>query len=244
LDTIKVVERFPLTEEGWTQAWTALVSLDTRAAQAVLAWFDLRAAKERARTGIAQLDTATVGYLPQVVFLGGYVPVMELAAGKPYDLRFLEDRLIVLQCRTVDVLVEVPYTDIETIEIGGPGLVRSGGGFVGGGFGVRGAVEGMAIAAVLNGITTQTRIKTIVRVQGTGCELFVLHTRTEPEALRIELSRPLGAIRSAQGTRSAGGENAPRSPVEELAKLASMLDSGLLTREEFEQLKTKIIAAL
>ena len=42
------------------------------------------------------------------------------------------------------------------LEIGGPGLVKTGGGFVGGGFGARGAIEGMAIAAVLNGLTTRT----------------------------------------------------------------------------------------
>jgi hypothetical protein len=52
----------------------------------------------------------------------------------------------------------------------------------------------MAIAAVLNGLTTRTSIKTVVRVQGTGCELFLFHTKATPEQLRIELSRPLGAI--------------------------------------------------
>ena len=46
------------------------------------------------------------------------------------------------------------------MEIGGSGMVRSGGGFTGGGFGLGGAVEGMAIAAVLNAMTTRTSIKT------------------------------------------------------------------------------------
>jgi hypothetical protein len=31
------------------------------------------------------------------------------------------------------------------------------------------------------------------------------------------------------------------SPVEELTKLASMLESGLLTREEFERLKARVL---
>jgi hypothetical protein len=116
----------------------------------------------------------------------------------------------------------------------------------GGGFGARGAIEGIAIAAVLNGLTTRTSIKTVVRIQGTGCELFLLHTRVTPEQLRIELSRPLGAMRSmrADGVAEAIGHQVPaRSavPVEELAKLAEMLEKGLLTREEFELMKAKLL---
>ena len=35
------------------------------------------------------------------------------------------------------VLAEVPYTKIEDVEIGGPGVVKTGGGFAGGGYGCR-----------------------------------------------------------------------------------------------------------
>ena len=83
-----------------------------------------------------------------------------ITPGERYDVRFLEDRLVVFACRRADVLAEVPYGQVEHVEIGGPGLVRRGGGFVGGGFGARGAIEGMAIAAVLNALTTRTSIKT------------------------------------------------------------------------------------
>ena len=105
----------------------------------------------------------------------------------------------------------------------------------------------MAIAAVLNALTTRTSIKTVVRVQGTGCELFLLHTKATPEQIRIDLSRPLGAIRSARATgapdiRRLQPPALPASPVEELTKLAAMLDSGLLTRQEFDHLKAKLLA--
>jgi hypothetical protein len=123
--------------------------------------------------------------------------------------------------------------------------VKSGGGFIGGGYGVAGAVEGMAIAAVLNSLTTQIKIKTVVRVQGTACELFMLCSMLEPDALRIELSRSLGAIREAQSARadtSARESSKHGSLVDELSRLASMLDAGLLTREEFDHLKAKLIA--
>lgn len=132
------------------------------------------------------------------------------------------------------------------MEIGGHGLVKRGGGFVGGGFGVPGAIEGMAIAAVLNGLTARTSIKTVVRIQGTGCELFLLHTSATPDQLRIGMSRTLSIIRSARATEVAGaiqqGARAiSSSPVEELTKLADMLEKGLLSREEFDLMKAKLI---
>jgi len=105
----------------------------------------------------------------------------------------------------------VPYGQIDHVEIGGPGLIRRGGGFVGGGFGVTGAMEGMAIAAVLNGLTARTSIKTVVRIQGTGCELFLLYTKATPDQLRIEMSRTLGTIRSARAAEVAEAPSKKRA---------------------------------
>jgi len=62
----------------------------------------------------------------------------------------------------------VPYSEVEDVEIGGPGLVKTGGGFIGGGFDVTGALEGMAIASVLNAPTRRTSVKTVLRIQGNG----------------------------------------------------------------------------
>ena len=35
MDSVKVLDRFPLTEDGWARAWAALVKFDAGAAQAV-----------------------------------------------------------------------------------------------------------------------------------------------------------------------------------------------------------------
>ena len=53
------------------------------------------------------------------------------------------------------VLAEVTYRDVEDVEVGNPGLVKAGGGFIGG-FGARDAIEGMASAGVLNRLTVRT----------------------------------------------------------------------------------------
>jgi hypothetical protein len=247
LGSFKVVESFPMTEDGWAAAWQSLLRQNAVGALRIRANLEAReAAAIRMRAG-QELDARTLIILHGVAYLGGHVPDSAITAGEQYDVRFLEDRLAVFAYRRADVLAEVPYAQVEHVEIGGPGMVKKGGGFVGGGFGVTGAIEGMAIAAVLNGLTARTSIKTIVRIQGTRCELFLLHTRATPDQLRIEMSRTLGVIRSARATEVAGGiqhevRAVSSSPVEELTKLAEMLEKGLLTREEFDLMKAKLIS--
>jgi hypothetical protein len=242
-DSLKVIERFPLTDDGWRQAWLALVRIDTAAAELAQAMFAEQASQARASAHLAELEAATIGYLPEIVFLGGYAPEAELTVRGSYDLRFLTDRLGVFPCQHTDALVQVPYRDVEGVDIGGPGLVKSGGGFVGGGFGVAGAVEGMAIAAVLNALTKQAKINTVIRVQARECELFLLCTYADREALRIELSRALGAIRQGRvGIASRTDDRPAASLADQLGKLAAMLESELLTREEFDRMKAALIA--
>jgi hypothetical protein len=236
LRPLQVVESFPLTEGGWAAAWRSLVRQNPAATRP----------RVLAKLGAQELDVGTLAILREVAYLGGYVPGAAIRPRGRYDVRFMEDRLQVFAARQPTVLAAVPYSQVEDVEIGGPGLVKTGGGFVGGGFGVNGAVEGMAIAAVLNGLTTRTSIKTVVRIQGSGCELFLLHTMLTPEQLRIEMSRALVAIRSARAATVAGGiQDGPHviapSPAEELSKLADMLEKGLLTREEFNLMKAKLI---
>jgi len=253
LGALKVVESFPLTEDGWASAWQSVARQNPAAAPQMLATLKARAADAaRLRTPdadsaeVSELDARSLVSLRGIAYLGGYVPEPAIAAGERYDVRFLADRFIVFAYRQTEVLAEVLYRHVEDVEIGGPGLVKTGGGFVGGGFGVSGAIEGTAIAAVLNALTTRTSVKTVVRIQGSGCEVFLLHTRLTPEQLRITMSRPLGAIRSARVEKAAvGGQHgapaASPSPVEELTKLADMLEKGLLTREEFDLMKAKLV---
>lgn len=248
--TLKIVERYPLNDEGWVRAWHALVRLDRLTAEKALAALVRRTESESAvRVGLeegARLADSTLTLMPEVVYLGGYVPGAGLTAGSMYDARFLHDRLSFHPCGESQALAEVPYSLIEAVDIGGPGLVRTGGGFSGGGFGLVGAAEGIAIAGFLNALTTRTKIKTIVRVEATDAELFVLNTKADPESLRISLSRVLGVIRQARASADASalGQKAPGpvSVVDELSRIAGMLDNGLLSREEFDQLKARLLA--
>lgn len=132
--------------------------------------------------------------------------------------------------------------------MGGPGLTKTGGGFIGGGFGVVGAAEGMAIAGVLNALTTCVKIKTVLRIEAAQPELYFVNTQVEPEALRIGLSRALGAIRQAKSaaTNADGGEDRPyqKSAAERLVEVTRLHDDGLLTDEEYQAKRTEIISQL
>jgi hypothetical protein len=103
-------------------------------------------------------------------------------------------------------------------------------------FGVVGAL------AAYNGV----RIKTFVRVQTADGELFFLNTTLLPDDVRVLLSRGISAVRESRASlaSTADGDGRPSvvSLVDELTRLAGLLDQGLLTTEDFDQLKTRLIA--
>jgi hypothetical protein len=157
-----------------------------------------------------------------------------------YELRFLEDRLSVFEQGSLQALAEFSYPDVQAVEVAGPGLVR------------RWSPVQQAMLAEAFGFTgaliayASTRIKTFVRIQTADSELFFLHTTLLPDDLRIHLSRALGAVREGKASAISSGDNEKPpglgSLVDELSRLGGLLDSGLLTREEFDQLKAKLIA--
>lgn len=80
------------------------------------------------------------------------------------------------------------YAELAELNISGPGSVTTGGGFVGGGFGVEGALQGMAIATVLNLISTRTKIHTFLTLITNFGEIHLHYSGMEPSALRIALA--------------------------------------------------------
>jgi hypothetical protein len=245
----KIQEHFPLTEEGWASAWHALVRRSPGNAAKIEAILKARLVQDQRREQgssetavITELDAQSLATVLDVQLLGGYAATADMTVGERYDLRFLADRLVVFPFRLPHCLLQLPYGDLETVDIGGPGLVKSGGGFVGGGFGAVGALQGMAVAAVLNALTTRTKITTVLRIQSSASELFLLNTTMTPGQLRMHLSRPLGAIRAARAAPAGNQAASVLSPVDELTRLAAMLENGLLTREEFDLLKGRLLA--
>jgi len=124
----------------------------------------------------------------------------------------------------------VPSKTITEIDVGGPGSVRSGGGAMGGGFGVDGFLVGAAAATVLNILTSHKTTKTLVHVKSEKSEIFLLISTMEPDETRIYLSPLFVSLKSKSNTGASG-------IVEEIEKLAKLLADGLITGEEYAQLK-------
>jgi len=122
-DSLKVVETFPLTEDGWASSWQRLVALNPAAVPEVLARLEARDSHGARRQAQQELDARSLVSLSEMGYLGGYVPGAAITPGGWYDVRFLEDRLAVVACGQAEVLAEVPYSEVEDVEIGGPGLV-------------------------------------------------------------------------------------------------------------------------
>jgi Short C-terminal domain len=256
-----IIERFPLTEEGWAAAWQALSDLDESAAATVAAILAKRAARERAAAARRALDAESLYVVRYAVFNGGSGPAA-LTKGQGYDLRFLRDRIVLCPPRSEKAIVELPYRDVESVEVSGSSPSGSSGELVVICFflGLLGAVIGLLIhrliglllGALIFGLigaligVSMTKTDTIVYIRATDADLYLLHHQKRPDALRMELSEPLRAIRSARTRRpDAPGERGaePESVPDQLSKLGSLLQQGLITREEFEQLKARLIAS-
>jgi Short C-terminal domain len=239
-DSRKVVERYPMTGEGWSKAWRAFVRLDPATAERVRAVLARRAEKERFLAARRELGARSLAFLSPVVFVGGHVSGTELAAGQRYELRFLTGRLSVFAQDGLEELAGFAYAALEAVEVDGPGRVdRWSTGqqaLIMDAFGLVGAL------AAYSGM----RIKTFVRVQTADGELFFLNTSMLPEDVRVVLSRGVSAVREARASlaNAADGNRPPSavSLVDELTRLAGLLDKGLLTKEEFDQLKARLIA--
>lgn len=124
----------------------------------------------------------------------------------------------------------VPYLELASIEVSGPGTLTSGGGFIGGGFGVEGALEGMAIAAVLNALTTKSKIHTFVSLTTNIGELHFHYGAMEPGALRIALASVHTILRRLN----------PKWLQERVAALQSAQTQGALSEPEFERFTQRL----
>lgn len=160
------------------------------------------------------------------------------SAGKAVALGFADEGLIVAGPTEATLL---HWSDIHSLEFGGPGLTVSGGGFIGGGFGVGGALAGMAVATVLNSLTTKAAVNSLAFLQAKGGGV-VLHTsQYTPDSLRIVFSAVLGALAERATKTSASRPPMIPDSVGQLERLVRLRDAGELTAEEFQAMKASIL---
>jgi hypothetical protein len=246
LFSFRNVGRYPPDEGGWTQAWRRFAELvgpdlEAQGRRQLQAWTEEPKNAQRERECVAALDAETQLLLP-VRLLGGYGFSEGMNTGTAYDLRFTSSRMLLTRPGSSVVVHESPLEELVTIEVEGPGVVREGGGFFGGGFGAKAAVEGMVVAGILNALTTKKEIQTVVRIASNSFELYLSNETVTPSSLRIQLSPVMAAMAAKPVLPSV--ETPVRQPadsVDRLIKLGEMRDRGLLTDEEFGAAKKRLL---
>lgn len=129
-------------------------------------------------------------------FLGGYNA--GLLQGSGLDV-LLDDRgfHFFSSDSPIEPKVSVPFHVLHGIEISGPGKETTNAGIIGGGFGIEGIVLGVALASLVNAVTTRTTINTFFRIGWTDAEAFFHYDKLAPEVVRILFSRAFVAVRQA-----------------------------------------------
>lgn len=169
--------------------------------------------------------------LEHCTFLGG--SGYPFAAAQEMDVWFGADA-IHLQLADGNRSTEIFYAEVVDLVITGPGSVTTGGGFIGGGFGIEGALEGIAIATVLNWLTTRTKVYTFVQIVAHQGELFFHYAGLEPGALRIALSPVFNHLRHL----------ASRWFEARLQHLDTLRIRGNLSEEQFTSFKARLLSTL
>jgi hypothetical protein len=139
----------------------------------------------------------------------------------------------------------IPLSSVTNVQVGGPGLIQTGGGFIGGGFGITGALEGMAVASVLNSLTTRSRVETIVSVTAMATSFVLLHTIFSPAEVEIRLLPLTSAVnRNSQSPAVLPATSPATDPAMRLRQLAELRDAGLLTADEYAKARQNAARAL
>ena len=128
------------------------------------------------------------------------------------------------------------------LQVSGEGLLQSGGGWIGGGLGVGGALKGALFATVMNSLTTRTHNDCYFRFIYPGIEgTFQVLSHT-PRDLEIALS----GVKNWLETRSPSFSREPQlnqglSTVEQLERLLQLVEKGVLSKAEFEKEKARLL---
>lgn len=196
-------------------------------------------AEELSRQGVRLgTDDRDLRVLLGCTVIGGYGH--EMPAGTRVNVRFERDvvRFVVPGGGASDI----PYRDVAGLEIEGRGAIRSGGVFVGGGFGAQAAVEGMLAASVLNSLTAKTKIETIIGLRTDSWQVFLFWDRATPDALRRDLAPTFARLNAAhQALDSQAAATSVTNMAAELATLDKLHKAGSLSTAEFAEAKKRLI---
>lgn len=136
----------------------------------------------------------------------------------------------------------IRYEELTALELAG-GARTTGGGVFGGGFGLKGAWEGMVAASVLNALSRKTTVSTGMRIGSVRGEILLHHSESTPDRIRTALSLAFSGFEVARQRLKTHSADRPGDPVERLERLAELHQGGALTDEEFAAAKRRLLGA-
>lgn len=224
---------YPISQEGWNAAWAQFSQFDPAAACGYLN----QVAHMRRVRAITSMPKLT--WMTGCVLESGYnlSPFRVNMRGNFY---FVQDRLIIVDKATMEMVGQFPYASMIALRVGGPGAVTTGGGFMGGGFGLKGAAEGMLFAYALNSLTTRTTIRTVIEVQDSARDLVWSHNGATPQRFEQLLIPVRARLRECAYNHTMDNEN----PSERLNKLNALHDAHQIDDAEFERTRRQILNSI
>ncbi len=111
-------------------------------------------------------------------------------------------------------------------------MVQTGGGFIGGGFGAAGMIEGMAVAGALNALTKETKINNVGAILARENALGLHNSLFNPASLEMAFVPIKSATAQAAARRVAEPIPAPPAQLsryDQLKQLAEPRAMGALT---------------
>lgn len=147
--------------------------------------------------------------------------------------------IIIIKINDLLDIIDIPFEEINEVEISGPGTVVTDAGMSGGGFGLEGFIKGAAAAALINAATTRKTTNTFMRIMTATGEIYIHTSEIEPDALKIKFSPVFVYLKNKanQQFKIAGS-----SIAEEIERLQKLFKDGILTQEEFDAAKKKVIS--
>ena len=140
----------------------------------------------------------TVGPSIDGTFLGGTVRSIYINPGDKCKVVFGDNTIMLV---SGSKRVDINYNLLTSLKFEGPGRVTTNASVMGGGFGLEGAALGIAAAALVNTLTTNTTTNTILYLSWEGSELFLHTSNYSPEEARLKFSHAFTAIDSARNNQ-------------------------------------------
>lgn len=215
----RVIESFPMTDQGWAEAWGKYAELEPAGSQGYIEELD-----QRERT---QRETRLcIGW--KAVYTGGLPEYSQPLRGG----LFLSNTAIGLGESGPEKAV-VPLTDVASIEIADGTVAKS----------KVAATLAFGVLGATGSRGTKTELSVVVHLKTGSSAYFLLPD--SPEG-RLAVRAKIGPLLHAAGIPFTDGAPAPAGQIPDIAdqlrKLATLRDEGVLSPDEFDKAKARFLA--